>query len=128
LPTTKLSGTVFSGTGQGKKFVDLPWVKRQFKEKTGFTAFSGTLNIRLNKESTKQRSKLDTLEGIRVEPEVGYYPGLLFRAKIDSIECFIVIPKMQNYPKDVLEIISPIILREKLKLKDDDTVTVEVTA
>ena len=128
MPTTKLSGTIFSGTGQGKKFVDLPWVKRQLKEKTGFTFYSGTLNIRLNKESAKQRSMLDKLEGIEVEPEAGYYSGLLFKAKIGAAECFIVIPKMQNYPKDVLEIISPLNLREKLKLKDKDTVTVEVTA
>ena len=46
-------GSVFSGNGEGRKFIELPWVKRQIQEKLGFTPYLGTLNIRLN---TRKRS------------------------------------------------------------------------
>ncbi len=48
-------GTVFSGKGEGRKFIELPWVKRQIEEKLGFTPYSGTLNIRLIKRSAKSK-------------------------------------------------------------------------
>ncbi len=124
----KLSGTIFSGSGQGRRFVGLPWVKRQLIRKTGFIPFLGTLNIRLSLESTLERNKLENLRAIEVEPESGYFMGVLFKAKLGEEECFIVVPKVPNYPKDVIEIISSANLRRKLKLKDGDTVTLEVTA
>jgi riboflavin kinase len=124
----KLSGTIFSGSGQGKRFVGLPWVKRQLIEKTGFTPFLGTLNIRLSPESTLERNKLENLKAIEVKPQAGYFKGVLFRAKLGEEECFIVVPKVPNYPKEIIEIISSDNLRKKLRLKDGDTVTLEVTA
>ena len=127
MPKIKFAGTVFSGTGQGKKFMELPWVKQQLTKKLGFSPYAGTLNIRLNKESAKQKSQLEKQHGIIVYPEESYYAGLLFKAKIGTDECFIVIPQVPNYPKDVLEVIAPINLREKLNLKDGDQATVEVT-
>ena len=62
-----------------------------------------------------------------VEPQADYCLGILFRACIDAVECAIVFPQMPNYPNDVLEIIAPVCLREKLKLADGDAVTVAVT-
>ena len=53
-----------------------------------------------------------------VEPQTGYYSGLLFRATIDALECAVVIPIMPNYPNDVLEVIAPVYLREHFKLAD----------
>ncbi len=119
-------GTVFSGTGQGKKFIDLPWVKRQIEEKLGFAPYSGTLNVRLTKDSQEKKKLLENAEGIRVEPEAGYYLGVLFRASMDALECAVVIPKVPNYPIAVLEVVAPVYLRGKLGLADGDAVTVTV--
>lgn len=127
MPTINLSGTVFSGKGQGKRFVELPWVKRQLTEKTGFTPFAGTLNIKLDEESTKQRVVLEKFEGIEVKPEAGYYPGFLYKATLNGELCYIVIPKVPSYPENVLEIIAQNDLRKKFGLKDKEKVTVEVT-
>jgi len=126
LPTIVFIGTVFSGTGNGKKFIDLPWVKQQIEEKLGFSPYSGTLNIHLTKEGAKKISLLETTKGILVEPKVGYFPGVLFKAHIDFLESAVVIPKLPSYPKDVLEIIAPVYLREQLKLVDGSLVTVTV--
>ena len=47
----KLNGAIFSGGGNGKKFLELPWVKQQIREKLGFTPYPGTLNVKLNEKS-----------------------------------------------------------------------------
>ena len=119
-------GTVFSGTGEGRKFIDLPWVKRQIEEKLGFTPYSGTLNIRLSKESAKQKKLLENAKRLKVYPEKGYCTGILIKANIDSLECAIIIPQVTNYPSDILEVIAPWYLRERLKITDGSEVTVTV--
>jgi riboflavin kinase len=126
LPKIVFKGTVFSGTGKGKKFIDLPWVKQQIIEKLGFSPYSGTLNIRLIKESVEKKILLENTEGIEVEPQAGYCPGVLFKASIGALESAVVVPKVANYPNDVLEIIASVCLREKLKLVDGILVTVSV--
>ena len=127
MPQLTFEGTVFSGTGAGKKFVDLPWFKRQIEEKLGFTPYPGTLNIRLTKEGVENRRRLDLAEGFLVEPKAGYCPGMLIKAVIGGLECAVVIPQVPNYPVDVLEIIAPLYLRGRLGLEDGCCVAVVVT-
>jgi CTP-dependent riboflavin kinase len=127
LPKIVLMGTVFSGSGSGKKFVCLPWVKRQIEERFNFSPYLGTLNLYLNKENTKKKILLESATGIMIEPQANYCPGLLFKACVESLECAVVAPKVSNYPSDVLEIISPVYLREQLKLTDGSFVTVSVS-
>jgi len=127
LPIITIEGTVFSGKGRGKKFVELTWFKRQVEEKLGFSPYLGTLNLRLLEKEVEKRELLETNGNLMVEPQTGYYSGLLFRATIKDLECAIVIPIMPNYPKDVLEVIAPVYLRGRLKLVDDNLVAVSIT-
>jgi riboflavin kinase len=119
-------GTVFSGKGEGKKFIGLLWVKRQIEAKLGFSPYSGTLNIRLTKESLEKIIKLENTSGIRVEPQAGYCPGILYTACIEGLYCAVVVPQIPNYPSDVLEVIASVCLREQLKLVDGSSVTVSI--
>jgi riboflavin kinase len=113
--------------GEGKRFVALPWVKAQIERKLGFTPYFGTLNLKLTKDSAQKRKLLDTAEGFLIEPETGYLPGVLFKASIGGLECAVVLPRMPDYPADVLEIIAPRYLRGKLGLVDGSSVAVVVT-
>ena len=124
MPKIVFTGTVFSGKGEGKKFIDLPWVKRQIEGKIGFSPFSGTLNLHLNKESIKKKISLENVEGKVIEPQAGYCPGVMFKACISALDCAVVVPKVPNYPTDVLEVIAPVCLREKFGLMDGSLVTV----
>jgi riboflavin kinase len=124
LPKIFFKGTVFSGKGEGKKFVDLPWVRRQIEEKLGFSPYSGTLNLHLNQESVKGKISLENVKGKMIEPQAGYCPGLMFKACIGALDCAVVVPKVPNYPSDVLEVIAPVCLREKFGLMDGSLVTV----
>ncbi len=121
-----LEGTVFSSRGEGKKFVGLPWVKKQIEEKLGFTPYAGTLNLRLPKEGEAQGKQLSNASPMEIYPEKGYCKGILIKAQLGSLECAIIIPKVPNYPNDVLEIIAPVNLREHLNLKDDDKINLSV--
>jgi riboflavin kinase len=121
-----LTGTVFSGTGEGRRFIDLPWVKRQIEEKLGFTPYSGTLNIHLAKESVKQKKLLESAKRLEVCPEKGYCTGILIKAYIDNLEVAIIMPQVHSYPSHILEIIAPWYLRERLNITDESEITVTV--
>ena len=119
-------GTVFSGNGEGRKFIDLPWVKDQIEKQLGFTPYNGTLNIRLTKETAKNKTLLENTKHFEIYPENGYCTGLLIKACIGSLDCAIIMPQVPSYPRDVLEVISPFCLRERLKIVNGDAVTVTV--
>ena len=121
------SGTVFSGGGEGKKFLCLPWVKRQIKQKLGFAPYLGTLNVMLSEESAKRRKLLEKAHSLKICPADGYCNGLLFKASIGTLECAIVVPEVAGYPKTLLEIIAPVNLRETLQLEDGGEVTITVS-
>ena len=121
-----LRGTVFSGKGNGKKFIALPWVKAQIQEKLGFTPYPGTLNIRLVEESVEQKKLLEKAKQLKICPEKGYCTGKIVKARIGSLECAVITPQVPNYPSDVLEVIAPWCLRERLNLIDGCEVTISV--
>lgn len=122
----KLEGVVFSGGGEGEKFLDLPWVRKQIKQKLGFSPYPGTLNVRLHEESQKKRKLLKKAASVKICPPEGYCAGLLIKASIGSFDCAIVIPEISGYPEEILEIIAPFSLREKLHLNEGNKVRVTV--
>ncbi len=122
----EFSGTVFSSQGEGKNFLELSWVKRQIKQKLGFTPYPGTLNVRLSEESAKHKKLLEKAHSAKVYPADGYCNGALIKAFIGKVECAIVVPEVAGYPREVLEIIAPVNLREQLQLRDGGEVTVTV--
>jgi riboflavin kinase len=121
-----IKGKVFSGKDEGKKFITLPWVKKQIVKKTGFTPYPGTLNIKLTEDYVKLKL-LKKVKPTEISPATGFCRGRCFKAYLmDEFECAIVIPEIADYPSDVLEIIAPVNLRKKLNLKDGDVVTVKI--
>ena len=123
---TKLIGNVFSGQGEGKNFLELPWVKQQIQEKLGFTPYPGTLNLMLSEKSMTRIKLFENAPSIKLCSAKGYCNGKLIKASIAKIECAIVIPEVAGYPKNALEIIAPVNLKEALKLEDGSEVTVAV--
>jgi len=128
MKTLHLKGQVFSGKGEGAKYIKLPWAKKQIQEKLGFTPYLGTLNVRLTEDSAKLKETLTRAKSMEILPQPGFCPGKLFKASLTGdIKCAVVIPKVPDYPTDLLEIIAPINLRQKCHLKDSDAVEVKIT-
>jgi riboflavin kinase len=122
----EVAGIVFTGQGEGRKYVELEWVKQQVKEKLGFDPYPGTLNLRLNKENVKRRVLLERGAELRVCHSEGYCTGLLFKGSLDGVACGVVIPQVEDYPEKVLELVAPVNLKQKLLLRDGDLITVTV--
>lgn len=122
-----LEGKVFSGKGEGTKFTALPWAKEQITQKLGFSPHPGTLNIKLTERSTKLRKQLRKAKPVEITPPEGYCRGKCFLAVLqDDTKCAIVIPETPDCPGNIVELIAPTNLRERLKLKDGDTVQLKI--
>ncbi len=127
MKTLLINGIVFSGKGEGTNFVKLPWVRKEITEKLGFTPHPGTLNIKLTGESVKLRTSLEKKRAIEILPASGFHHGKCFKAYLfNDLRCAVVIPETPDYPRDIIEVIAPINLREKLQLTDGDCVKVKI--
>lgn len=122
-----LKGEIFSGRGEGAKFIELAWVKKQMEEKLGFTLFPGTLNVKLTTDSVKMGKLLKKRAGFEILPASGYCRGRFFKAKLNGVECAVIVPEVVGYPENIVEVVAPVNLREKLCLLDGSLVEVEVT-
>jgi len=122
----ELVGRVFTGKGEGTEFLKLPWVGVQINQKLGFKPYPGTLNLRLSQDGMRLKKTIAGNKKLEICPPSEYCEGLLFKAYIADLECGVIIPKVENYPDDVLEVISWVNLREKLQLRDGCQVAVIV--
>ena len=126
-----IEGRVESGKGLGATFTRLDWARRIFLDGYGIDPFPGTLNLRAQPDAAK-----DTWRRA-VER------GRLFKAPISDAcdaRCLaavirhgdretagvIVVPLVEGYPDDQIELVAAIHLREYLGVVDGDSVTLDV--
>lgn len=124
-------GRVFTGLGEGAYYVSLPGYRKQFSRLLGFEPFAGTLNLALDPSETELRRQLKFLEGVEIggfqDGKRTYGPVKCFRAKVEGkYEAGALVIERTHHGEAVLEIISPLHLREILSLKEGDPVTVTV--
>ena len=127
-----ITGTLFSGLGEGAYYISLPGYKKQFISKLGFKPYPGTLNLKISDVLHKQFfDKLSKNDGILIEgftdKKRTYGNVKCFPCTINSnIQGSIIIIERTHHDRSVIELISPIFLRKKLKLNDGDEVSVKV--
>ena len=126
----ELEGIVVSGLGEGQYYISIDGYMSQFQEKLGFTPFPGTLNVKIGEHCFDLRKKMEGLSYTVID---GFSDGKrtygasdCYNAEINGVSCFIIVPERTHYETDLLEIIAPVKMREVLKLKDGDEVTVIV--
>ncbi len=124
-----LEGVLFTGLREGSYYVGQEGYRKQFRAKLGFDPFPGTLNIRLKKEDVDERRHLDSYPSVYIEgfqsEQRSYGPAKCYRAIVDDkVRAAIILPIRAHYGPDVIEIISPELLRKRLNLKDGDEVRV----
>jgi riboflavin kinase len=125
-----LTGSVIGGLGEGRYYMSLEPYRAQFLTLLGFEPFPGTLNLRLSSASRDMKTKVDSMDWIRIRGFVQenrtFGEAKVLPCRIREIPCAIVVPGRTHYPDDVIEIISPRELRRELNLSDGDLVTVEI--
>ena len=118
---SQVHGVVRDGLGQGRNFTQLDWVRDQFRVKFGFDPHPGTLNVYVSDTATLAQWR--THSGIELVPAPGFCSARCYRIQLnETIAGVWVIPDVPNYPVDLVEIMSPVLLRDALELKTGDII------
>lgn len=124
-----LHGEVSDGMGEGGYYIMQEGYVSQFEEKLGFSPYSGTLNVTVDKSDMDRLELLRHMDGITID---GFSDGkrtfgnvTAYKAKIRNAECAIVMPQRTSY-SDVIEIICKYHLRRSLGLSTGDRVDVNI--
>ena len=123
-------GKIVSGMGEGKYYTEQKGYLEQFTQKLGFTPYPGTLNVEIEYIERNKLRLLRNAEGIIISGfktrNRTFGDVHCFKATIHKTKCYIVLPRRSHY-SNILEIIAPINLRDKLTLQDNNTVRVEIS-
>jgi len=122
----KITGKIVGGAKQGAFFTGLDWVQQQCLDKLGFAPWPGTLNLEIPMDRVAVIEELMVKEGMElVSPDSKYCSGHVFPVSIEGIPAAIVLPAedVRVHAKNIVEIISPEMLKESLNVKDGDWVT-----
>ncbi|MFC7156404.1 DUF120 domain-containing protein [Halomarina halobia] len=130
-----LAGTVTSGMGEGRHYISLPGYMRQFEGKLGYEPFPGTLNVELDRDSTRARAGMDALDPVRIDgwedEDRTYGPAFCWPATVEADgatydRAHVIAPERTHHGQDKVELIAPDRLRDRLDLADGDRLTVRV--
>ncbi|MFC5973605.1 DUF120 domain-containing protein [Halomarina salina] len=131
--TFTVEGAVTSGLGRGEEFVALPGYARQFEEKLGYEPFPGTLNLALSRSVADQFATLQsvTIEGWSEDGRsfgaVDCYPTTLVSVDA-SVRVHAIVPRRTDHDASTIELVSPVKLRDRFDLSDDDRVSIRVAS
>jgi riboflavin kinase len=120
-------GRVVAGLGEGRYYISREGYRKAFGRLLGFDPFPGTLNIEVEPLDREKVAELRDMDGILVEEfqSEGRTFGAVkcYRATIGGVEAAAIFP-VRSHHVNVLELISPVGLREKLSLADGTDVMV----
>jgi CTP-dependent riboflavin kinase len=125
----QITGKIVSGAKQGAFFTGLDWVQKQCLKKLGFAPWPGTLNLEIPMDHVAVIEELKVKEGMElVSPDSNYCSGYVFPVSIEGISAAIVFPAedVRVHPKNIIEIISPKMLKDTLDVKDGDQVNITI--
>ena len=127
--TIEISGTVVTGLGRGRYFMQQGDYLAQMHKKLHFMPYAGTLNVRVPESELEKVDKIKQMRGIAIDGfrkdgrEFGSATAL--NAEINGIKCALIVPKLSKY-RDTIELIAEENLRELLELEDGAKVRVHV--
>lgn len=124
-------GKLFSGTGEASSFTELSWFKEFVRSHFGFDNYPGTFNLRA--ADLQARSDLRNLHksdrgNVLISPDPQYCSSVLFHAIVEKrIIAAVVVPKVEGYPDDVIELVSYVRLRQELNVEDGQELHVKIS-
>ena len=119
-----ITGKIISGEGEGAYFTQIDWVQQQCHEKLGFKPYPGTLNLEISEEYLSVVEPLDQKEGVElISPDPNFCNAKVFPVSLGDIIGAIILPeeKVRIHPKNIIEIIAPVNIKESLNVKDGDS-------
>jgi CTP-dependent riboflavin kinase len=98
-------------------------------EKLGFRPYPGTLNVEMSEESLPIIEALQKEQGIElIPPDTEFCAAKAMLLSLGSISGAIIIPAedVRVHGKNIVEVISPLRLKEALQVDDGDSLTLIV--
>ena len=130
----RVTGIIFSDLGRASSFMALGWVQDFLKQTLGYYPFPATLNVRPSTPADEQaweRMQSETA-GTPLPPAGNHIcSAKLYRVQIQTpagsakIAAAILLPEVKDYPKDKIEIVAAVRLKDHLGVRDGDQLTVE---
>ena len=127
-----LEGKLFTGMFEGAYYISRDGYRKQFIKKLGFDPYPGTLNLKLSSSfDIRMRRELEAHPSIFIEGfkdgertfgSVKCYPATIN----DEVEGAVILIDRTHHNSSVLEVIAPVYLRKRLKIKDGSRVQVRV--
>ncbi len=134
---SKLNGIIFSDLGQASSFMGLNWVRDALAQKLGYSPYPATLNVRPKTADDAQVWHEIQKSGTGVPLSAGdsdfcnawlYGVTLQDLAGSKPINGAVLLPEVEGYPKDKIEVIAPVHLKNALSLADGDQLVLEFDA
>lgn len=134
---SKLTGIIFSDLGQASSFMGLKWVRDALAQKLGYSPYPATLNVRPMTADDAQIWQQIQKSGTGVALSAGdadfcnawlYGVTLQDLAGSKPINGAVLLPEVESYPKDKIEVIAPVHLKNAWSLADGDQLVLEFDA
>jgi riboflavin kinase, archaea type len=146
-------GKIVTGMGEGSYYMSLKGYTKQFKDKLGYEPFPGTLNVRLDDKICRDTKREIInypsiyIHGFRDENRtfgwVKCYPAILFPEAVKKkedmknnhhltgskkvgIDSSILLLERTHHDNSLIEVISPVCIKDTGNLKNGDIVTIQL--
>ena len=125
----EITGKVYSGLGEGAFFTSLDWVQQQSEKMLGFRPYPGTLNVQIQEQQVaSMQNYLKGIEGKLFQaPSENFCNAVCYPVFLQSkFMGALILPEKTVHPPHYLEIISPVMLKKELALKDGDEIIIKL--
>jgi riboflavin kinase len=130
----EMEGTLETGLGEGGYYISKKGYMEQFEKRLGWRPFEGTFNLRLEENEIPKIEAMKAAEGILIEGfeqegrtfgKAWLFKCVLINGSKKVEECAVISPKRTHYRR-VIEVISPVYLRDELKAEDGGSFVVRI--
>ncbi len=131
----KIQGIIFSDLGQASVFMGLGWVQEALRKTLGFGPYPATLNVRPSwpEDARVWEEVQRDVAGVPLSAvEGGFCSARLYRISMrplaggdERVNGAVLLPAVADYPRDKIEIVAPVRLKQALGLKDGDCLVLE---
>ena len=125
----KLTGALVTGLGKAAGFMEVEWAYLAFSEILGEVPFPGTVNVILTSDrDLVVWNCIKSSKGQLIEPpDPEWCNSFCYKVKISGdITAAIILPDVNDYPVDQVELIAAHNVRDRLSLKDGDQIEIEI--
>jgi CTP-dependent riboflavin kinase len=130
---TTIRGELATGVGEASGFTQLDWARAAFIDRLGIDPFPGTINLIVKNPGDRAAwERVREGEAIVISPpRTDWCDARCFAARIDCvgsepIAAAIVLPDIESYASEQIELIATVYIRDTLKVDDGDLITIHV--